>query len=66
MDTRLTAAESGNTKYEGSACKRCQGTARWVINATCVACSNKAATQRNRNRRELLRNALKAAREKNL
>lgn len=66
MDNRLEAAAAGNTKYNGSPCKTCSNTSRWVMNASCVPCSNKAAAERNRARRTLLKNALQAAREKKL
>lgn len=46
---RDVAARSGQRRYIGKPCKKCEATERYTINAACVACtlqSNKKETDR--------------------
>lgn len=60
MDSnRLKAAKEGKTHYDGSACKTCGETMRYVSTGQCVAC-NKIRTY---SQREKIRDLIRAARE---
>lgn len=59
---RTKAAMEGQTKYEGKPCKVCGGTLRWIINCTCVSCSNARTAEGVRKRRQLLRDLMKGGR----
>jgi uncharacterized paraquat-inducible protein A len=60
---RLLAARAGNSRYEGSACRRCGTTQRYVQNANCCRCHNELAKKRAYAKRILLREIIKKARE---
>lgn len=66
MEARLEAANNGKNKYDGKPCGKCGGTLRWVINNSCVPCATKAAVERDKARRRMLKDALEKARERGL
>ena len=57
---RIEAARQGQRKYTGKPCPKCGCKERYVINAACVACTNKAKGKNDDNIRALLDQAEKA------
>ena len=45
QNLRIEAAQRGESKYLGKACKTCGNEVRYVMNSTCVQCHRKAARE---------------------
>lgn len=64
MTARMKAAELGENKYHGNACKVCGDTLKWTVNASCVPCSNERAKEVNKRTREAIKALMAKAKEK--
>ncbi len=53
-EKRLQAAKAGATRYDGTACRNCGNTERFVSNGTCVSCNRDRAREVARKNRELI------------